>query len=78
MIVSFIVFFLFGLIYGKKSKTKGLVNGLVLALIYGLFLLVYYLLEGKEWTTHTTIVNIARALLIVSGSVIGVNLNKNN
>ncbi len=77
MIASFIIFFLFGLIFGKKTKTKGLINGLVLALIYGLFLLVYYLLESKEWTVHTTIVNIARALLIVSGSVIGVNLNKN-
>lgn len=76
MIMSFIVFFTFGLIFGRKVQKKGLLNGLVLVLLYGLTLLVYYLLENKEWTLNTTIVNGCRALLILIGSVIGVNTKK--
>lgn len=76
MITSFITFFLFGLLFGKKSQKKGLLNGIVLAGIYGLVLLMYYLLENKTWDLNTTIINISRILLIVIGSVIGVNLNK--
>lgn len=76
MITSFITFFLFGLLFGKKSQKKGLLNGIVLAGIYGLVLLMYYLLENKTWDLNTAIINISRMLLIVIGSVIGVNLNK--
>lgn len=74
MVLSFIAFFIFGLLFGRKVQKKGLLNGLVLVLIYGLSLLVYYLLERKPWTLNTTIINAARALLIVTGSVIGVNM----
>ena len=76
MILSFIIFFTFGILFGRKVQKKGLFNGLVLVVIYGLFLLVYYLLEGKEWTSYSTVVNASRALLILTGSIIGVNTKK--
>ena len=76
MVISFILFLGVGFLYGRKTKKKGLLHGIVLSLIYILFLLVYYVIGSKSWTFTSTIVNTTRILLLITGSILGVNTCK--
>ncbi len=73
--LSFILFFLFGFIFGFKEKKRGLLNGLLLSLLYIGFL--FFLKKFNQNFEYSSIyITIARCSLIVLGSVVGVNINR--
>lgn len=73
-IVSLLIFFSLGFIFGYKMKKRGLINGLLLAMFYVLFLLLYYGLGDKTITLSSGLIDSSRTILIIFGSVTGVNM----
>lgn len=71
--LSLALFFLLGLIFGLVEKKKGLLNGLLLTLIY-LVIVYSYKLIDKDFQFSSVYIIVSRCLLIVVGCVIGVNL----
>lgn len=69
-IISLSIFFIGGLLLGIKQKNKGLINGLTFALIYVCISLIL------GFNPHEITKFISRILLIVIGTIIGVNLKK--
>lgn len=67
-ILSLTIFFISGLLLGLKQKSKGLVNGTILALIY----LCINLIIGFNFNLKFVL----RILFIIIGTIIGVNLKK--
>ena len=75
LIVSFILFFLVGAIYGMINKKQGLGRGLLLCLVYVLIICIYYLFIDKSNISSLIYLKVAgRVLLLVIGSIIGVNI----
>lgn len=75
-ILSVVICFIVGIFFGKKCKKRGLLNGVLLASIFAVFLLLYYGLDNRPWELSNTLVNGARVLMIIFGTVIGVNMSK--
>ena len=71
--LSLALFFLLGLIFGLVEKKKGLLNGLLLTLIY-LVIVYSYKLIDKDFQFSSVYIIVSRCLLIVFGCIIGVNL----
>lgn len=71
--LSLALFFLLGLIFGLVEKKKGLLNGLLLTLIY-LVIVYSYKLIDKDFQFSSVYIIVRRCLLIVVGCIIGVNL----
>ena len=75
IIMSLVLFFLFGFIYGLKEKKRGLINGLFLSILYIGF--VFFLKKINPTFEYSSIyITIARISLIVLGCVVGVNINR--
>ena len=75
LIVSFILFFLVGAIYGMINKKQGLGRGLLLCLVYVHINCIYYLFIDKSNISSLIYLKVAgRVLLLVIGSIIGVNI----
>ena len=63
------------ILYGFKEKKRGLINGLLLSLLYIAFL--FFLKKLNPTFEYSSIyITIARVSLIVLGSVVGVNINR--
>ena len=73
--LSLILFFVFGFIYGFKEKKRGLINGLLLSILYKAFLFILKKLN-PTFEYSSIYITIARVSLIVLGSVVGVNINR--
>ena len=72
-ILSLLLFFVGALILGLKIKKKGLINGIILSIIYvSLNLIIGFNLDNIVLITKF----ISKILLIVTGTIIGVNLQK--
>lgn len=71
--LSLALFFLLGLIFGLIEKKRGLLNGLLLTLIY-LVIVYSYKLIDKDFQFSSVYIIVSRCLLIVVGCIIGVNL----
>lgn len=72
-ILSLSLFFVAALILGMKQKNKGLLNGLMLAILY----VCMCLISGITFTSISVIFKfILKILLIMLGTIIGVNLQK--
>ena len=72
--ISFLLFFLFGLIYGSKERKRGLLNGLLLTIFYLGFMFLFKM-TNPSYTYSSWYITLARCSLIILGSVIGVNIN---
>ena len=73
MILSLSLFFTAAIILGLKTKKKGLINGTILSLIY----ISLSLITGLTFNNYiATLKFIFKILLIIFGTIIGVNLSK--
>lgn len=79
IILSLFLFFLLGFIFGIIEKKKGLLNGLLLCFLY-IAITFSIKLFDKNYTPSSLYIIFSRSLLIIIGSVLGVNLvnRKNN
>ena len=72
-ILSLSLFFIASVILGFKMKKKGLLNGIILSLIY----ISINLIIGFNFINYISIIKfISKIFLIILGVIIGVNLNK--
>lgn len=72
-ILSLLLFFVGAVILGLKIKKKGLLNGFILSIIY----VSINLIIGFNFTNTISIIKfISKIILIILGSIIGVNLRK--
>ena len=72
-ILSLSLFFIGALLLGTKQKSKGLINGLILALLY----ICICLISGITFDSVGVVIKfIAKILLIMLGAIVGVNLKK--
>lgn len=69
------LFFLLGLLFGLLEKKKGLLNGLLISFIY-LIVIYSFSLVSKDYHISSIYIVISRCLLIIIGSIIGVNIKK--
>ena len=75
IVISFLVFIGTGIFFGFLNKKQGLLRGIILALIYGLMVAIFYLFIDKINADNSTyIISIAKAFALIFGSIIGVNL----
>lgn len=72
-ILSLSLFFIGAVILGVKQKSKGLINGIMLSILYTCLCLIMGL---KFNNILSTIKYIGKILLIIFGTIIGVNLKK--
>lgn len=75
--ISLIMFFLFGFIYGIKEKRKGLLNGLLLIIIYLGFMFTFKALN-PSFTYSSWYITLSRCSLILLGSLFGVNISNHD
>jgi len=72
-ILSLSLFFIASLILGMKQKSNGLINGLMLSMLY----VCMCLISGITFDKISVVIKfIGKILLIMLGAIIGVNLNK--
>ena len=72
-ILSLLLFFIGAIILGIKIKKKGLINGLILSILY----ISTSLIVVIHLTNLTSIIKfISKIILIILGTIIGVNLSK--
>ena len=72
-VLSLVLFFIAALLLGLKTKKKGLINGIILSIIY----ISINLIIGFDFTNIVSIIKfISKILLIILGTIIGVNLRK--
>lgn len=72
-ILSLLLFFIGSLILGLKIKKKGLFNGMILSIIY----VSINLIIGFDLTNIASIIKfVSKIILIIMGSILGVNLSK--
>ncbi len=69
--ISIIAFFVFSFIFGKKQKSHGIIQGLILLTIY----LLISLLLLKDYSN--ILIKISKSLCLFFGPIIGVNFSKN-
>lgn len=72
--LSLFLFFSLGFIYGYKEKSRGLLNGLLLVIIYLVLSFTFKKLDSKE-TFSSPYMIVARCSLIVFGSILGASLS---
>lgn len=72
--VSIGLFFAFGLFNGWKIKKRGLLLGIALAGTYFLVAALIRVLGNQGWPLMSTLLIIGRALMLIIGSIIGVNI----
>lgn len=71
--LSLVLFLLLGFVYGMIEKKRGLLNGLLLSIIY--LIIVYALkLINKDFEFSSIYIVMTRCLLIIVGCIIGVNI----
>lgn len=73
IIIGAILMFIMGLIMGKKSESKGYLNGLLLSVISILILLIISLIFKFPLNINTLIYYIILILATVFGSMLGIN-----
>ena len=78
LVISFILFFAFGFFFAFKEKKRGFLNGLLLVLLYLILAYGYLRISNQEVTFSKTMTIVGRSLLLLSGSVLGVNLASRN
>lgn len=72
-ILSLSLFFISSIILGIKQKNKGLLNGIIFALLY----ICVYLISGMTFNKISVVIKfITKISLIILGTIIGVNLKK--
>ena len=72
-ILSLLIFFIAAVILGIKQKNKGLLNGLIFALLY----VCICLISGFSFNSTGMIFKfIGKITLIILGTIMGVNLKK--
>ena len=72
-ILSLSLFFIGAVILGMKQKSKGLINGLIFTVLY----ICMCLIGGISFNSVSSIIKfISKILLIMLGTIIGVNLKK--
>lgn len=68
-ILSLLLFLIAAIIFGRKIKSKGLINGTILAIIY------FFCVIGKNNGSFLSItLTISKMLTLVIGTMMGVNL----
>ncbi len=72
-VISVILFFLLGLILGFKTKKRGLLLGISLAICYVIIAIILRFLCLDKASLINNIVLALRIFVLISGSVIGVN-----
>ena len=72
-IVPFISYFTGGYLLGKKSQSKGFLEGLKLGIVYILILLLINILLFKEFNASTLISYIIVLTSCIFGSILGIN-----
>lgn len=72
--LSVFLFFTFGLWNGWKIKKRGLLLGIALAGTYFLFAALVRVLGNQGWPLMSTLLIVARSLVLIIGSIVGVNL----
>lgn len=70
--LSIIAFFIFGFIFSFKQKKGGLLNSLLLTIIY---LIVYFITKSLNDVSTPVYLVISRIVAIILGSIFGVNLS---
>ena len=71
-IMSILLFFIASIILGMKIKKKGLINGIILSLIY----ISLNLIIGFNFTNYISVIKfISKIFVIILGAIIGVNLS---
>lgn len=73
IIIGALLMFIIGLIIGKKSESKGYLNGLLLSVISILILLIISLIFRFPLNINTLIYYIILILATVFGSMLGIN-----
>lgn len=73
IIIGALLMFIIGLIIGKKSESKGYLNGLLLSVISILILLIISLIFRFPLNINTLIYYIVLILATVFGSMLGIN-----
>ena len=72
-VLSLLLFFIGAIILGIKIKKKGLINGIILSLIYGAINLII----GFNFANYVFVIKfIGKIILIILGTIIGVNLSR--
>lgn len=74
LIFSLLLFFLVGFIFGIKEKKKGLLNGLLLTIIYLISIFTLKVISDSYQYSSIYII-LTRSLLIIIGCIIGVNIS---
>ncbi len=71
--LSLVLFLLLGFVYGLVEKKRGMLNGILLSIIY--LIIVYGIkLINKDYQISSVYIVMTRCLLIIVGCVIGVNI----
>ena len=73
--LSIIIFFVLGFMFSFMQKKKGLLNGLILIVLY---LIIYFICKSFIETNTPIYLTISRNLAILLGSVFGVNISSKN
>lgn len=71
--LSLVLFLLLGFVYGLVEKKRGMLNGILLSIIY--LIVVYGIkLINKDYQISSVYIVLTRCLLIIVGCIIGVNI----
>lgn len=71
--LSLVLFLLLGFVYGLVEKKRGMLNGILLSIIY--LIIVYGIkLINKDYQISSVYIVLTRCLLIIVGCIIGVNI----
>ena len=73
--ISLILFFVYGFIFGLKEKKRGILNGLLLSLLY-LIISYTFKLINPSLNYSSIYILIGRISLLILGNVIGVNISR--
>lgn len=73
--LSIVIFFILGFIFSLKQRKRGLLNGLILTILY---LIVYFIINSFMEKTTPIYLTISRIVAIMLGSLFGVNLVSKN
>lgn len=73
IILGALLMFIMGLIIGKKSESKGYLNGLLLSVISIFILLIISLIFRFPFNINTLIYYIILTLATIVGSMLGIN-----
>ena len=78
IIIGSILMFILGIIMGKKSVSKGYLNGLLLSVISILILLIISLIFRFNLNINTLIYYVILTLATIVGSMLGINKKAKN